>query len=669
MKPAILVVDDSLTVRMDLDEAFGDAGFDTTLCSTLAEARADLNGKNFDVVVLDVNLPDGDGVSFLKELRDSAATSVTPVMLLSTAAEVQDRIRGMKIGADDYVGKPYETSYVLSRARELIRKSKPARSAASAPSILFVDDSPTFREALKPVLESAGYNVTTAASGEEGLHLAVDLRPAAILIDSVMPGLDGPAVIRRMKLDEALRRTPCILLTASDDRADELRALDAGADAFVRKDADASLILARIAAVLRSAGSQSQRISLPTHLGPKRILAVDDSRTYLQELASELRSEDYDPILATSGEEAIELLNAQSVDCILMDLVMPGMNGEQACAAIKSDARWRDTPLIMLTSLDESEAMIAGINAGADDYITKSGDFEVLKARLRAQLRRKQFEDENRRIREQLLRKEVEAAEARAARELAETRAILLADLERKNKELEAFSYSVSHDLRSPLRAIDGFTQALQEDFAHLLPEDGKKYLQRVCAATQRMGELIDDLLSLSRVTRQELRYEQVNLSALANSVAENLQRNAPERDAHFVIAEKLTATGDAQLLRIVLENLLGNAWKYSGNRAGAMIEFGACEHGGARAFFIRDNGAGFDMTYVNKLFGAFQRLHSANEFPGTGIGLATVYRIIDRHGGKVWAEGAVGKGASFYFTLPENPRTAASLSSLRKAV
>ncbi len=227
------------------------------------------------------------------------------------------------------------------------------------------------------------------------------------------------------------------------------------------------------------------------------------------------------------------------------------------------------------------------------------------------------------------------------------------AQLEAANKELEAFSYSVSHDLRAPLRSIDGFSLALLEDYADRLDEDGKDSLQRVRAASQRMAELIDDLLELSRVTRTEMRREAVDLSALVRAITAELQRTAPERQAEFIIAEGLKATADTRLLRIALENLLGNAWKFTGKTEQARIEFGQRRQEGRPVFYVRDNGAGFDMAYANKLFGAFQRLHGATEFPGTGIGLATVYRIIRRHGGQVWAEGSLGEGAAFYFTLP----------------
>jgi PAS domain S-box-containing protein len=227
------------------------------------------------------------------------------------------------------------------------------------------------------------------------------------------------------------------------------------------------------------------------------------------------------------------------------------------------------------------------------------------------------------------------------------------AQLEAANKELEAFSYSVSHDLRAPLRGIDGFSRALQEEHAARLDDSGKKHLQRVRAAAQRMAQLIDDLLALSRVSRVEMRHEKVDMNALAREVAAELQQTAPNRAVQWVIAPNLVASGDARLLRIVLENLFGNAWKFTRHAAAARIEFGVTEASASPAFFVRDNGAGFDMTYVHKLFGAFQRLHAVTEYEGTGIGLATVQRIIARHGGKIWAESQVGQGATFYFKLP----------------
>ena len=677
MKPSVLIVDDSITVRMDLKETFEAAGFATTLCATIAAARRTCQEQSFNLVILDVLLPDGDGLGLLQEIKAAPATARLPVLLLSAEDEVRDRVRGLKTGADDYVGKPYDSAQIVGRARDLLRRF--GTGPRERPLILLIEDSPTFAAELRATLEGAGHDVCTGASGEDGLRLAADLRPDAVLVDQMLPGLDGTEVIRRLRADAALRRTPCVLLTASDRRADELRAFEAGADAFIQKHTGAPVILAKLTALLRQAPDAAGATALSSLLAPKRILAVDDSATFLAELCDQLRTEGYDVVAARSGGEALELLGTQPVDGILLDLLMPGMTGREACRRIKAETAWRDIPLIILTAMEEGAAMIEGINAGADDYITKSGDFEILLARLRAQLRRKQFEDENRAIREQLHRRELEAVETQALRELAETRAALIASLEEKNvellrtnellhrakesavaanRELESFSYSVSHDLRAPLRAIDGFSQLLMTKSAGQLDAQARRHLERVREGTQRMGQLIDDMLALARVTRHELRREPVDLSAEAHRIMAQLRAAPPgDRAVAVAIADGLVAEGDRGLLRILLDNLLGNAWKFTAKCARPCIEFGRQPAAdGATVYYVRDNGAGFDMRYADKLFGVFQRLHAEEEFPGTGVGLATVSRVVRRHGGKVWADSTVGQGATFYFTLATAP-------------
>ncbi len=254
------------------------------------------------------------------------------------------------------------------------------------------------------------------------------------------------------------------------------------------------------------------------------------------------------------------------------------------------------------------------------------------------------------------------AERERAEREIAQLNAELrrrILQVEAANKELEAFSYSVSHDLRSPLHGIDGWSHVLLEEYGDKLDAQGQEHLRMIRAETARMNELIKALLQLARVSRNEMRVEPVDLSTLCREVEQELRATEPERQIELLVAPGLTAQGDPALLRAALQNLLGNAWKFTRDRTPGRITVGAQVQAGRPVFFVRDNGAGFDMAYAAKLFAPFQRLHSQKEFSGTGIGLATVQRIIHRHGGTVWAEGAVGQGATFYFTLPGGPAAA----------
>jgi signal transduction histidine kinase len=246
------------------------------------------------------------------------------------------------------------------------------------------------------------------------------------------------------------------------------------------------------------------------------------------------------------------------------------------------------------------------------------------------------------------------ALQATVAQRVAEAEALRRAKAaaEAANAELEAFSYSVAHDLRAPLRAINGFSSALLEDWGARFDEPATKDLNRIIGAADRMGELIDALLALARLTRTEPRRESIDLSLIAGQVVAELQAADPKREVDWSIAEGMLELGDPQLLQVVLENLLGNAWKFTGKRSCARIEFGVSSHQGAKVYFVKDNGAGFDMNHVQKLFAPFRRLHTSQQFEGTGIGLATVQRIVRRHGGKVWAESVENEGATFYFTL-----------------
>lgn len=645
MRPAVLIVDDSLTVRMDLHEAFEADGFTTMLCATGEEARAAFRAGGFDVAVLDVLLPDADGVDLLRELRALPDRGDTVTVLLSTEAEVADRLLGLRTGADEYVGKPYDSGYVVARTRQLLGEVDPADPRTT---VLVIDDSVTFREQLRQLLEPEGYAVLTAASGEEGLRTAAERRPQAVIVDGIMPGIDGATVIRRMRLDPALRDTPCLLMTAADDYATEVQMLEAGADAFVRKQQDLAVVLAKLAAVLRTSAEQLPIEATGSLHGPGKVLAVSGDRRRLDEWGDALRDDGYDVVAATGGDAALDLLAAQPVDCIVLGL---DADGRRTCARIKEVPQIRDTPLVMTG--DQDDALLESLAAGADDYVRSVDGTETLRAHVRAQIRRKQSLDESRRIREELMRRELDAAGERAARQLAETRAALVEELEWRNRELEAFSGSVSHDLRGPLQVISSYAESMLEEDEEPIGDETRHRLQRIHAAAGRMADLVESLLILARASRGDLRRRRFDLTETVWQVIREVETRDPDREIEFKVDEAMTADADEGLVRVILENLINNAAKFTRKVEKPAIEIGWSGPGEEPRYHVRDNGAGFPAGKAGELFRPFARLHSAADFPGTGIGLTTVHRAVERHGGEIHGEGEDGRGATFWFTLP----------------
>jgi two-component system, sensor histidine kinase and response regulator len=377
------------------------------------------------------------------------------------------------------------------------------------------------------------------------------------------------------------------------------------------------------------------------------ILLVDDQPANLVALEAMLQDLGQNLVRASSGREALKCVLSQDFAVILLDVKMPEMDGFETATLIRERDKSRDTPIIFLTAADRSQTQaVRGYALGAVDYLLKPVVPEFVRSKVAVFV---ELAKKNALLlrQAQLLRQGEQEA-----RDLAETRAELVRDLEHKNRELESFSYAVSHDLRAPLRRIDAFGRAVEETQAERLDESGRHFLARVREASQQMMQLIDDVLYLSRVTRTELREQEVDLSALVALLLDRMREAEPARSVELKIRPGVVVRGDGQLLRIALENLLANAWKFTANESAARLEFGLTQVGGEAAYFVRDNGAGFDMAYADRLFAPFQRLHRTGEFPGTGIGLATVQRIIHRHGGRVWAEGLVGQGATFYFTI-----------------
>lgn len=467
--------------------------------------------------------------------------------------------------------------------------------------VLVVEDDLDTRELLADRLRPL-YKVVTAVDGEEALEVARRQPPDLVLCDVVMPRLDGLELLRLMRDDPVLARAAFIFMSGRGGEA-MVEALEAGADDYMVKPISSRELLARVRTHLALARPRNV-VERFFHLSLD-LMCIAGTDGYFRRVS---------PAFAVLGWSVQELLSRPFLDFVHPDDVEPTLREleklREGVPTIHFENRYR--------CADGSYRWLSWTSAPDE-----RGTLYAI------------------------------ARDVTAERELRDALARARDEAQAANQELESFSYSVAHDLRAPLRSIDGFGQALLEDYADRLDDEGRRYLGFVRESAQHMAELIDDLLDLSRVTRSELHRSVVDLGELAHAAVARLARTQPDRQVSVTIAGGLLDRGDPRLLGIVLDNLIGNAWKFTGRRAHAHIEVGAvAAPGGGRAYFVRDDGAGFDMAFAGKLFGVFQRLHAASEFEGTGVGLATVQRVIHRHGGKVWAEAEVGRGATFYFTL-----------------
>lgn len=354
--------------------------------------------------------------------------------------------------------------------------------------------------------------------------------------------------------------------------------------------------------------------------GPRSQVLVVDDNADLREYLSGILSPYYDVATATDGAAALEAIQVRAPEIVVSDVMMPRLDGFGLVRALRAQPETASLPVILLSARAGEESAIDGLDAGSDDYLIKPFSARELLARVRTHL------------------------------QLSQARRAWIAELERTNRELDAFSYSVSHDLRAPLRAVDGFSKLLLEDYKHNLDEGARGYLDKIGSSVQHMGTLIEALLNLARIGRATLQADRVDLSALADEVIADLRQANPQHPVNVTVEKGLVTHGDRNLLKVVLVNLLGNAWKFTAKRDPARIEFSRHD----AAFVVRDNGAGFDMAQANKLFVPFNRLHSQKEFHGTGVGLTTVQRVIERHGGNIWVDAKPDQGASFFFSLPQ---------------
>lgn len=527
-------------------------------------------------------------------------------------------------------------------------------------TILIVDDEPQNCKLLEAFLQPEGYLTVTADRGAQALRQVAACAPDLILLDVMMPQLDGYEVAALLKADPLSAHIPIIMVTALSDGEARLAGLKAGAEEFLSKPVDRAELLLRVRNLLRlkeygdflrnhnlrleqevtartaelrhaiqtqlSEAARQVAIlnALPAHIalldGMGSIISVNDAWRQISG-AHVLLSADYcvgtdylricDEAQGADAAEAGQ--TAQGIRAVLQGTV-PSFSLEYARHS-PPQRRW-----FMLTVTPLSSDLLAGVIVMHLDVSARKQaqeDLQLLNARLEERVRQRTDQ------------------------------------LTFANQELEAFSYSASHDLRTPLSAIDGYSSLLAKDLGVGASERSKHYLARIRAGVVQMGELIDALLSLARVSRSQLAWDPVDLSAMANALLDGLREREPQRPVAITVEPGLQATGDRRLLQQVMDNLLGNAWKFSSQTAQARIAFSCTRDSAGEAIYtVKDNGAGFDMAYADKLFAAFQRLHTIAEFAGTGIGLATAHRIITRHGGRIWAESVPGEGASFHFTL-----------------
>jgi len=526
--------------------------------------------------------------------------------------------------------------------------------------ILVVDDDENNVSYLETLFTAQGFHVTTADNGAKALEAARKDPPDIIISDILMPVMDGFMLCRQWKNDTRLKNIPFVFYTATyTDPKDEKLAMDLGADLFIIKPQEPDVLLNMARKVMADSKPEMMEKTPEAEVPEEEAVWKEYNETLFRKLEKKIRElETANQIIKESETKYRSLIETTDTGFAIIDVegkVLDANNeyvrlsGHNIFQQIigRNITEWTAEHDRARNAEEVGLCLKHGFVRDLEiDYVDKDGRFTpveinatvvetmggtVIMTLCRDITERKKAEDEIRQLNESLEQR-----------------------VRERTTELEAFSYSVSHDLRAPLRAIDGFSQALLEDYENKLDAQGKDYLTRIRTSTLLMAELIEDLLKLSRITKTDMDIMPVNLTRMAQSIIDELQKTHPQRIVNIKIASPLEDSADPRLIRIVLENLLGNAWKFTGKKSIAEIEFGSTTKDNKKVYFIRDNGAGFDMEYAERIFAPFQRLHNSEEYPGTGIGLATVRRIINRHEGTVRAEGLPGEGATFYFTLQE---------------
>jgi len=537
--------------------------------------------------------------------------------------------------------------------------------------VLILEDSQTQAIQLEGLLEQEGWKVVWASTAEEALAEIHRRRPDLIVLDYYLCQTRGDAFCRQLREHVETRSIPVLMRTMDERQSAELGGAGIGADDFVPKTADPEILLARIRDLLeRSRGRTAVREATDYQIRQSRLLAIDDSPTYLEFLDGELRQDGYELHKAASGKQGLTRIDSEHFDCALVDLMMPQMDGIEVCRQIDVRRRGMDNPIgiLMLTAREGKEELSQALEAGADDFVSKSSDMAIVRGRIRALLRRRFYQEENQRILGELKQKELEAELAQIQKEAAEARAQLADELERtatelrrSNEELEQFAQVISHDLGEPLRSVSGFAKILQDRYLDALDPHGQELFGHVVDGAARMQALIRDLLQFSRVGTRGEPFVPVDCAELIQAVLTDLSVAIQESGALVTHEGLPTVTADPTQLRQLLQNLIANAIKFRGE-APPQIQVAANRQSAignpqsAWVFSVRDNGIGIDGKDFDRIFTIFQRLHTRDAYPGTGLGLSLCKRIVERHGGRIWVESEPGKGSVFCFTIPDQP-------------
>lgn len=548
--------------------------------------------------------------------------------------------------------------------------------------ILIVDDNLTNMKLAADVLESEGCQVSRAADADQALALLSNAPPDLILMDLSLPRMDGLSLTRLLKADCRYMAIPIVAVTASAMTGDEAKAMDSGCQGFITKPIDTTRFVQQVFAFLPTPRQESTPTAPPAQ-DRMSLLVVDDSARNRKLLRASLEYEGHLVLEAGNGLEALQTLERNHVDAVISDILMPVMDGFRMCREIRSrDASFSAVPIILCTaSYNSSADRELARTVGADDYLVKPAPISLMLQSL-SDARRKSrartgvtaapteatevLEQYNAALVRKLDQRNGQLQQSLTDLQSAHTRIVELnkylelrveqrtAALESANQELEAFSHTVAHDLRAPLGRIRGYADLLKDSAFKQLSDDDRSFVDQITGSAKSMDSLIGDLLAFARTASTALAIGEVDLDRVVDEAVDAVRHETQGRQIQWKRSPLPRVRGDAALLRQVYINLISNAVKYTRTRPHPTIEIGSRPGRSHEiVLFVRDNGVGFDMAHAVTVFGAFKRLHDSKEFEGTGIGLANVQRIIARHGGRVWTEAAVDRGATFYFTLP----------------